>query len=99
MRERIDWADVVVCHAGVGITLNCLEAGKSPVIVPREGPEHVDEHQTEFADAMSRGGLAVVRRVHQLELADLETARSRHTSSSGVSKLDFERLIGPTPAA
>jgi UDP-N-acetylglucosamine transferase subunit ALG13 len=69
-------ADVVISHAGVGSALVALEAGRCPVLVPRDAGrgEHVDDHQLQIADELARRGLAVVRSPEQLELADLQQA-------------------------
>lgn len=60
IKEAIDWADVVLCHAGVGTVLDCLERGVKPIVIPREAGrrEHVDDHQSEFAVWLSQNGLA-----------------------------------------
>lgn len=54
-------ADVVIAHAGVGSTIMALQAGKCPVLVPRERAhrEHVDDHQKEIASRLARAGLAM----------------------------------------
>ena len=46
----VENADVIFCHAGVGIIGDCLNAGKTPVVIPRrsEFNEHVDNHQVEI---------------------------------------------------
>ncbi|MHB1929662.1 MAG: glycosyltransferase [Acidimicrobiales bacterium] len=69
-------ADVVMGHAGVGTALTAFSAGKLPVLVPREAVhgEHVDDHQAEIGAELQRRGLAVVRRVEELTLADLQAA-------------------------
>ncbi|MEM7092953.1 MAG: glycosyltransferase [Actinomycetota bacterium] len=61
LRARIEAADVVVTHAGAGSLLQCLEAGKVPVYVPRLGrhDEQVDDHQVELADWAGQAGLAI----------------------------------------
>jgi UDP-N-acetylglucosamine transferase subunit ALG13 len=53
--ERIEAADVVVCHAGVGSILCALRAGHTPVVVPRSRrlSETVDDHQMELAQALA----------------------------------------------
>lgn len=62
MTRLIDWADIVVTHAGVGSALKILEAGKSPLLGVRDpsNHEHVDSHQTQIARELSRRGLATV---------------------------------------
>lgn len=61
LAARLRWADVVVCHAGVGLILTTLDVGKAPLVVPRleRHAEHVDDHQVEIAAALrARGMLA-----------------------------------------
>ena len=54
-------ADVVISHAGLGSAIMAMQAGKCPVLVPRERAhrEHVDDHQQEIASTLSRAGLAM----------------------------------------
>lgn len=55
-------ADVVVSHAGIGSTLDILDAGRCPVLVPRlrSKGEHIDDHQAEVVRSLADRGLAVV---------------------------------------
>jgi UDP-N-acetylglucosamine--N-acetylmuramyl-(pentapeptide) pyrophosphoryl-undecaprenol N-acetylglucosamine transferase len=71
-------ADVVVGHAGVGLTLTALSAGKVPVLVPRRRSrgEHTDDHQVELARALQEMGLAVTADVDELSFEHLERAAS-----------------------
>ena len=59
--ERIEAADVVVCHAGVGSILRAVRAGHTPVVVPRSGrlSETVDDHQMELARALADEGKVI----------------------------------------
>jgi UDP-N-acetylglucosamine transferase subunit ALG13 len=52
---RIQLADVVVSHAGVGTILCALRAGHTPVVIPRlrRYGEVVDDHQLELAEALA----------------------------------------------
>ena len=61
-------ADAVVAHAGAGIALTILGAGKVPLLVPRLASrgEHVDDHQRQIADQMSLRGLAIASDVDGL---------------------------------
>jgi UDP-N-acetylglucosamine transferase subunit ALG13 len=76
LQQAIRDADVVIAHAGCGSSLSALEAGKRPVLVPRLAAhgENIDDHQTLLAEELSRRGLALVRSVETLSLADLEMA-------------------------
>ena len=68
---QIELADVVVSHAGVGSVLCAIRAGHTPIIFPRlrRYSEVVDDHQAEFAAALTRRGTALVARTAE-ELAD-----------------------------
>jgi len=54
-------ADVVVAHAGAGSAIMAMQAGKCPILVPRERAhhEHIDDHQHEIAATLARAGLAL----------------------------------------
>jgi UDP-N-acetylglucosamine transferase subunit ALG13 len=60
--EKLDEADIVVSHAGVGSIICALRAGHVPVIFPKlkRYGETVDDHQAELAEALSlRGSVRV----------------------------------------
>jgi UDP-N-acetylglucosamine--N-acetylmuramyl-(pentapeptide) pyrophosphoryl-undecaprenol N-acetylglucosamine transferase len=80
MRE----ADVVVAHAGIGSALAALNAGKCPVLVPREAlhGEHVDDHQQQIAVELDRRGLAVNCSANELTLTQLIAAAGRGVRAS-----------------
>lgn len=62
MGRLIQEADIYVCHAGVGSVLQALDNGVMPVLAvrsAREG-EHVDDHQSFFAQEIVRRGLGTV---------------------------------------
>lgn len=69
-------ADAVVTHAGVGATLDVLEAGRLPVVVPRRKAlgEQVDDHQVELGGALEGLDLAVVRTHEALCFDDIVQA-------------------------
>jgi len=55
-------AGLVILHAGAGSVIHAIRAGKVPVVIPRlaNHGEHVDDHQLEFARALSRAGKIVL---------------------------------------
>jgi UDP-N-acetylglucosamine transferase subunit ALG13 len=73
-------ADVVVAHAGTGTALSALEAGRLPILVPRDPGrgEIADAHQHLFAKELDQRGLALHREAEALRLDDvLEAATYR----------------------
>lgn len=90
MDQALRGADVVVAHAGTGIALAALEAGRFPVVVPRRAhrAEHVDDHQLTIALELAMRDLCVTRDADRLKLTDLEQA-----AGHAISKvLDAPRL-------
>lgn len=75
LAARIQAADIVVSHAGVGSILCAIRAGHTPVIFPRlkRYGETVDDHQEELAKALARQGTAIVAR------SGVEVVRALHT--------------------
>jgi UDP-N-acetylglucosamine--N-acetylmuramyl-(pentapeptide) pyrophosphoryl-undecaprenol N-acetylglucosamine transferase len=73
LESAIRTADVVVGHAGVGLTLTALALGTVPVLVPRHWRrgEHTDDHQVELARDLALRGLAIVAEVEELTVEHL----------------------------
>lgn len=65
-------ARVSVCHAGIGVTIDALAARRPFILVPRRKKynEHLNDHQLDIAEAVSRRGWA--RMV--LEMDELDAA-------------------------
>jgi UDP-N-acetylglucosamine--N-acetylmuramyl-(pentapeptide) pyrophosphoryl-undecaprenol N-acetylglucosamine transferase len=76
LRDELHDADVVVSQGGVGSTLDALDAGRLPVLVPRRKAhrEHVDDHQAEMSYALAKLGLAITREADDLAWEDLLAA-------------------------
>ena len=70
MTEMVDKARIVITHGGPSSFIIPLQIGKIPVVVPRmcEFGEHVNNHQVEFCNEVSRrnGNILVVEDVNQL---------------------------------
>ncbi len=62
MRERLEQADAVVCHGGVGTILLALHLGKVPLVFPRraEFGEQLDDHQLDLARRLTDGERVLV---------------------------------------
>jgi UDP-N-acetylglucosamine--N-acetylmuramyl-(pentapeptide) pyrophosphoryl-undecaprenol N-acetylglucosamine transferase len=84
LRQAMERADVVISHAGVGSTLVALEAGRSPILVPRRRhrDEHVDDHQAQVASELAGMGLVLACEVEDLDLDKLLDAAARSASES-----------------
>lgn len=78
-------ADVVVAHAGIGSALAALDAGRCPVLIPRERAhgEHIDDHQRQIAAELELRDLAIHRSVESLTYDDLERAAGKAVSVRG----------------
>jgi UDP-N-acetylglucosamine--N-acetylmuramyl-(pentapeptide) pyrophosphoryl-undecaprenol N-acetylglucosamine transferase len=75
-------ADAVIAHAGCGSALAALNAGKYPILVPRESrhDELVDDHQVEVARFLAGRDLALHRTPEGLTLEDIAAAAARRTA-------------------
>jgi len=65
-------ARLLVCHAGIGVTLDALRARRPFVLVPRlkRFNEHLNDHQIEIAHAVARRGWGrMVMDIEELEEA------------------------------
>lgn len=84
-------ADVVVGHSGIGSAIATLEAGRCPVLVPREHQhgEHVDDHQRQIAGELSARGLAVTSPVAELSWEHLLQAAALRASSGEVPSFEL----------
>lgn len=56
MQAKINWADVIVSHAGAGSIIDLLTSKKSFVLFPRlkEYGEAIDDHQIEICKAFEK---------------------------------------------
>ena len=83
MRRRLQEADVVVCHGGVGTILTAVSLGKTPLVFPRraEFGEQLDDHQLDLASRLKAGTQVRVVDTEQM-LAD-ELARRAERKNAG----------------
>lgn len=54
--QTIKEANFIICHAGVGVIMDCLEKNKKILTIPRQAKfsEHVDDHQQEIATELEK---------------------------------------------
>jgi len=57
--EEIAAADIILCHAGVGVITAALNVGKKPMIVVRNSHlnEHTNDHQRDFVNHFAEDNL------------------------------------------
>jgi beta-1,4-N-acetylglucosaminyltransferase len=60
-------SEIVIVHAGAGSVLQCLWAGRLPIVMPRlrQFGEHVDDHQVDLAEVLDQRGR--VKRIDDAE--------------------------------
>lgn len=95
----LEWyrqADVVITQGGPGSILDVREAGKVPLVVPRDPSlgEHVDGHQMAFVPVMARAGHAVL--VTEREHLEQLVAQRLEQPELSVANV---RIADPEPAA
>jgi len=81
----ISEADVIVTHAGTGSSLTALDAGKFPLLVPRDATrgEIGDGHQELFARELDKRGVALHRDADDLNIDDLIFAAAHCVKRAG----------------
>jgi UDP-N-acetylglucosamine transferase subunit ALG13 len=87
LAHAIEESDLVVAHAGIGSAITILNAGHTPVLLPRRlsRGEHIDDHQVLIAHHLAARGLAVeadAARVTAVELRLAMTRRVRRWEST-----------------
>lgn len=94
LMDRLNAADVVVTHAGVGSILLARRSGHTPVVVPRRRRfgEHVDDHQVELAQALAKEG-KVLAVTDTAQLAATVRASPRRTSPRGLTEGGLHRAV------
>lgn len=67
-KKYINEADIVICHGGVGTIFDALYTGKKVLAVPRlsKYDEHVDDHQIEICEELSKEGYIMYLKEYEL---------------------------------
>lgn len=90
--EKIKASRLVIAHAGEGSTRKLAPLNTSFVILPRlsEKGEHVDNHQSDFSQAVKTLGITVCHTIQDLELAILNPPQPLNKELiSGPKLVDF----------
>lgn len=94
--ELVSRAELVILHAGAGSVIHAIRAGKTPVIFPRRATcgEHVDDHQVEFAKALSELGQVVLAEDAGELASAIRTALARqHSPKPGEAGSLMQSLV------
>ena len=71
MYQNMERARTVITHGGPSSFIMALQAGKIPIVVPRQKifGEHVNDHQVDFCEKMAQrqGNILLVRDIRDLE--------------------------------
>lgn len=95
MVKYVQQARIVITHGGPASFLMPLQIGKTPIVVPRQKQfgEHVNDHQLEFARAITQrqGNILVVENMDDLEdmLVNYEAHVQTMNSSIGNNNANF----------
>ena len=84
-------ARIVVCHGGAGTIITALNEGKPVIAVPRlkKYKEHINDHQLELVDALSKNNKIIA--VHDIEL--LENALNISFINSHKNLEDNKKMV------
>lgn len=81
-------ADLLILHAGAGAVISASQAGKIPVVMPRQKKygEHIDDHQLELAHALAEVGKVVVAEEPEDLIIAIEEAKKRQSMAHSLKK-------------
>lgn len=95
MVKYVQQARIVITHGGPASFLMPLQIGKTPIVVPRQKQfgEHVNDHQVNFARAITQrqGNILVVENIDDLEdmLVNYEAHVQMMNSAMGNNNANF----------
>lgn len=92
MPERMDWADLIICRAGIGSVAEVAMCGKPAIFIPL--PTAADNHQVKNAQVLANRQAAVLLEEKDMDHTKLgETIDFLRTSPNQMSKM-MEQLRG-----
>lgn len=100
MEKRIFQAKIVITHGGPASFIPVLQAGKTPVVVPRRSQygEHVNDHQVEFVRAVAErmGNILPVYEIGRLGdvIAHYDELAASMPQGAGKHNVEFNRMFG-----
>jgi UDP-N-acetylglucosamine transferase subunit ALG13 len=92
--RRIDWADVVITHAGAGAIYDARSVGHLPIVVPRRAAlgEHINDHQWDMALALADAKfIRLLSEDDDLGQLVLESSRDRTRTAVQTALVDAVR--------
>lgn len=103
MIKNVEEARIVITHGGPASFIMPLQIGKTPIVVPRQHKfdEHVNDHQVDFANQVSRRMNSIINIEDILELEnitvnyeDILLKMNRELSSNNDSFCkNFEQIV------
>lgn len=109
--EKLQAAQIVVAHAGMGTILSALEIGKKVVVMPRRAElgEHRNNHQLATAKKLGDAGMVdvatdeeqLIDMLSQMDKAESTGAISAHASEpllNAVRQFIFQKTEATNPA-
>lgn len=101
MVEMVERARIVITHGGPSSFIMPLQAGKTPIVIPRQYKynEHVNDHQVKFAKEVENrmGTIVVVEDVEKLgeviEKYDVMKKEGKNTSNNSKFCKELEFIV------
>ncbi len=95
LNQRMENADVVICHGGSGSILGALKAGAHVVAMARkpEFKEHYDDHQKDITGAFEAMGLISVAKDEYDLLRAIEEAKARPRKTVNIDPAEYVRAV------
>ena len=103
MVQYVNEARIVITHGGPASFIMPLQIGKIPIVVPRQYQfnEHVNDHQVEFAKAVSERMATIITVIDILDLKDtilnyssiVTSMSSNMVSNNYEFNESFEKLV------